>query len=76
MARNRGWSGACSGYGRALPVLLTALAACHSGGIPQRSVALSCAPDRIGAVVVTGASRAELAPLTVLEGTLDDPART
>ena len=57
-------------------LLLTALAACHSGGIPQRSVALSCAPDRIGAVVVTGASRAELAPLTVLEGTLDDPERT
>ncbi len=56
-------------------ILLTTLAACHSGGGYQ-PVAASCAPDRIGAVVVSGASRAELAPLTVLEGTLDDPERT
>jgi outer membrane protein assembly factor BamA len=57
-------------------LLLTALAACHAGGAAHRPVAKTCAPDRIGAVVVTGAARAELAPLTVLEGTLDDPERT
>lgn len=39
-------------------------------------MAVACDADRIGAVVVTGAARAELAPLTVLEGTLDDPERT
>ncbi len=57
-------------------LLATALAACHAGGAGRSPVAVTCAPDRIGAVIVTGASREELAPLTVLEGTLDDPERT
>jgi outer membrane protein assembly factor BamA len=59
-----------------LPLLAAALAACHAGGPGPRSLAPRCAPDRIGAVTVEGAPRAALAPLTVLEGTLDDPART
>lgn len=58
---------------RALLFLL--VAACHGGPGPA-PVALHCAEGRIGAVVVDGAPRGLLAPLTVLEGTLDDPART
>lgn len=59
------------------PYLLLALAACYPGATPERPpLAVACAADRIGAVTVAGAPRAALAPLTVLEGTLDDPART
>lgn len=59
---------------RALLLVLIA-AGCHGRPGPA-PVATRCAADRIGAVVVDGAPRASLAPLTVLEGTLDDPART
>ncbi len=55
--------------------LLLLLVACHGGPGPA-PVATRCAADRIGAVRVEGAPRSLLAPLTVLEGTLDDPART
>lgn len=56
-------------------LLLAALAGCHGGPGPAE-LPPPCAADRIGAVVVEGAPRALLAPLTVLEGTLDDPERT
>lgn len=39
-------------------------------------VAAPCDPQRIGAVVVTGAPASTVPALAVLEGTLDDPART
>lgn len=56
-----------------LPLLV--VAGCHGGPGPVRG-AERCAEDRIGTVRVEGAARELLAPLTVLEGTLDDPART
>lgn len=53
------------------------LAAC---GSPQNlrpvPVAAPCSPERVGAVAVTGAKRADVAALVVLEGTLDDAERT
>lgn len=57
-------------------LLVATLAACHPGRPTPPPGPMACDADRIGAVVVSGASRAELAPLAVLEGTLDDPART
>ena len=63
------------GLGAAVVVLVVG-AACHAPTTGLPPVAGSCAANRIGAVVVTGAPRRALAPLTVLEGTLDDPART
>lgn len=59
-----------------LPVLAIGLAACHGGGRAWAPSDVSCAPGRIGKVVVDGAPRARLAALTVLEGTLDEPERT
>ena len=56
--------------------LLVLCAACHGGISPRPPVAASCRADRIGAVTITGAAPAEVAPLAVLEGTLDDPDRT
>ena len=51
------------------------LAGCHARIAPRPPVTASCRLDRIGAVTVTGAAPAEVAPLAVLEGTLDDPDR-
>jgi len=63
---------------RSAPLLVFALAvaACHPGQPGRQPIAASCAAGRIGAVHVAGAARADLAALTVLEGTLDDPPRT
>ena len=55
---------------------LVLCAACHGGIAARPPVAATCQADRIGAVTVTGAAPAEVAPLAVLEGTLDDPDRT
>ena len=55
---------------------VVAFAACHANGRGQLPTTMRCAPGRIGKVTVEGAPRASLAPLTVLEGTLDEPART
>lgn len=38
-------------------------------------LAPDCSPTRIGKVSVEGATLADIAPIAVLEGTLDDPAR-
>ena len=59
-----------------LPVFLLGLAACHGHDAARPQIAGGCAANRIGAVVISGAPRSDLAPLTVLEGTLDEPART
>ncbi|HEU0034389.1 MAG TPA: hypothetical protein VFQ53_27390 [Kofleriaceae bacterium] len=56
-------------------LLLLALVACHTPATP-RAPGLACAPGRIGKVTVTGAPRSAIAPLAVLEGTLDEPERT
>lgn len=58
------------------PVLLALLAACHGGIAPRAPVAVSCQDGGVGAVRITGATAAEVAPLAVLEGTLDDNDRT
>lgn len=58
---------------RALVLVLTA---CHGGIAPRPPVAAGCPADRIGKVAIEGAPAADVAPLAVLEGTLDDPART
>lgn len=52
------------------------LAACHGGIAPREPVVPACDPGRIGAVRITGATAREVAPLAVLEGTLDDAERT
>jgi len=39
------------------------------------ALAADCSPGRIGKVTVEGAALADIAPLAVLEGTLDDPQR-
>lgn len=39
------------------------------------AIAATCAPDRIGAVIVDGAPATAVAQLAVLDGTLDDAAR-
>jgi outer membrane protein assembly factor BamA len=62
--------------GAALVAGACAVAGCHGGIAPRPPLAPTCRPDRIGAVTVTGAAPAEVAPLAVLEGTLDDPERT
>ncbi|HSN30683.1 MAG TPA: hypothetical protein VLT45_30560 [Kofleriaceae bacterium] len=50
--------------------------ACHGGPAPRAPVREACEDGRIGAVTISGASAREVAPLAVLEGTLDDAART
>jgi outer membrane protein assembly factor BamA len=55
---------------------LVLLTACHGGIAPRAPVAPVCQDDRIGRVSITGASTADVAPLAVLEGALDDEART
>ena len=49
---------------------------CRSGGTGHPAVAAPCSPRRIGEVTVTGATAADVPALAVLQGTLDDPART
>jgi outer membrane protein assembly factor BamA len=55
--------------------LLLALTACHGGIAPRPPVAAGCPAGRIGKVTIEGASPRDVAPLAVLEGTLDDPPR-
>lgn len=59
-----------------LSLLLVAVA-CGSPQVRRPDpVPAPCTPERIGTVTVTGAARAAVPALAVLEGTLDDPART
>jgi outer membrane protein assembly factor BamA len=60
---------------RAAPAAL-AVVACRAAPEPYPAVAVPCASNRIGQVVVTGAPREAVPQLAVLEGTLDDPERT
>lgn len=55
--------------------LILLFAACHTAGRAPTPAPIACRPDRIGPVVVTGAERALVPSLTVLEGTADDPER-
>lgn len=59
---------------------LTVLAACGAAPVdraPLRApLGFPCSSYRIGEIVVTGAPRAAVPQLTVLEGTVDDPDRT
>jgi outer membrane protein assembly factor BamA len=52
------------------------LTACHAAVAPYPAVDPGCSESRVGKVLTEGASAAEIAPLAVLEGTLDDPPRT
>jgi outer membrane protein assembly factor BamA len=61
---------------RAAVVASLGLAACHPAPPAYPPLAPTCAADRIGTVTVDGASSTEVAGLTVLEGTHDNPART
>jgi outer membrane protein assembly factor BamA len=54
--------------------LVLAFATCRAAPIAPLPVA--CDPTRVNRVVVTGAPAADVAPLAVLDGTHDDPART
>ena len=60
----------------ATAALAAAAGACRSGIRAQPAVAAPCAPGRIGEVTVAGAAPADVPALAVLQGTLDDPART
>jgi outer membrane protein assembly factor BamA len=52
------------------------LAACHGAPTNVAPRPLTCGPDRIGKVTVIGGTAADVPQLAVLEGTLDDGART
>jgi outer membrane protein assembly factor BamA len=52
------------------------LFACHGVPAPHPPLTAGCSPSRVGRVIVEGAAASEVAPLAVLEGTLDDPPRT
>lgn len=52
------------------------LIGCNHRALPRAPIAKTCAANRVGEVIVVGAPRSSVAPLTVLEGTLDDRART
>lgn len=60
--------------------LVPPLVACRPAEQPARprpaGGSVRCAFNRVGAVIVRGAPRELVPALTVLEGTLDDPART
>jgi outer membrane protein assembly factor BamA len=59
-----------------IAVLAPGAAGCRAGARPHPAVAAPCAPGRIGAVSVTGASLGDVPALAVLQGAYDDPART
>jgi len=50
--------------------------ACRSATRARPAIAAPCSPERIGDVTVTGAALGDVPALAVLQGTLDDPART
>lgn len=56
--------------------LVLGLAACASPHLRPEPVVATCSTERVGSVTVTGAARSMVPALAVLEGTLDDPART
>ena len=57
--------------------MLVLVIACGSAPAPRAPVATGpCSQTRVGAVTIVGAPRAEVSALAVLEGTVDDPART
>ena len=57
--------------------LVLALVACGGKAVPPAPVvAAPCTQARVGAVRILGAERADVPALAVLEGTLDDRART
>lgn len=56
--------------------MLLAAVACHGGPVPHPPLPAGCEPSRVGKVTIEGATAAEVAPLAVLDGTLDDPPRT
>jgi outer membrane protein assembly factor BamA len=52
------------------------LAACQPAPTRLAPLPIACAADRVGKVTVVGGTRADVPQLAVLEGTLDDAART
>lgn len=58
------------------PFVCLVLLACSSKPALRAPIAAPCTQARVGKVVVTGAERTDVAALAVLEGTLDDQART
>lgn len=63
------------GYVVGIAVGLRLLAGCQRPPEPRAPIAPTCAANRIGQVIVEGAPRSAIAPLAVLEGTLDDRPR-
>jgi len=59
---------------RLVPALL--LVACHHGSTGRPPAPLACAEGRVGKVTVDGGTAEDVPQLAVLEGTLDDEART
>jgi outer membrane protein assembly factor BamA len=58
-------------------VIWLAVIGCGRAAAPQLApVATPCTEMRVGTVTVVGASRSAVAALAILEGTIDDPART
>jgi outer membrane protein assembly factor BamA len=57
-------------------LVLSVVAACRVPSAEHAPVRSACAFNRIGEVTVTGAPRDAVPQLAVLEGTVDDPART
>lgn len=61
---------------RTIVVASLCLAACHPGAASRPAVDVACTADRVGRVTVEGGKAADVPQLAVLEGTLDDAART
>lgn len=59
---------------RLVPALL--LVACHHGSTGRPPAPIACAEGRVGKVTVDGGTAEDVPQLAVLEGTLDDEART
>lgn len=59
----------------ALPSTIVSLG-CRPGIEVRPPVAAACSESRIGAVAIAGAGARDVPGLAILEGTLDDPART
>ncbi len=60
---------------RAIAASLT-LVACHPAATPVAPAVARCEDGRVGKVAIEGGTTADVPQLAVLEGTLDDPART
>lgn len=57
-------------------LVVLALAGCRPAATAHAPATPACRPGRIGKVSVAGGSPADVPQLAVLDGTLDDPART